>query len=92
MIVWHDLEWYGYPIFCEGTTVPCLVKVRNSLTKQEYIELAYCEYRRDNPSEKCFVTLEEGMPIEDISTVYAWERISNIVEYLNEVSPEASDG
>ena len=88
MIVWHDLEWYGYPIFCEGATVPCLVKVRNSLTKQEYTEVAYCEYRRDNTNsgDKCFVTIEEGIPIEDISTVYAWERISNIVEYLDEVS------
>lgn len=92
MIVWHYLEEYGYPMFCEGTTVPCIVKVRNPLTEHEYIELAYCEYRRDNPCEKCFVTLEEGIPIEDISTVYAWERISNIVEYLNEVSQEANNG
>jgi len=90
MIVWHYLQEYGYPMFCEGTTVPCIVKVRNSLTEHEYIELAYCEYRRNNPNsgDKCFVSLEEGIPIEDISTVYAWERISDIAEYLDEVSQE----
>lgn len=88
MIRWHYIDECGYPLFDKGCTVPCLVKVSNSLTNQEYTEVAYCEWRRDNPDEKCFVTLEEGIPIEDISTVYAWERISNIVEHLDKSSVE----